>query len=377
MLGNRHVRNVDDLDRADPAPEPRERLAQRGQVTTAPSDDAVSCQHRFAGPHYCRYIQAPGVVATLAQATTADEQLLISCLAACVLWWHVQQRELAALTSALTSAQPLSPAQALLCCKRVERCLTLSHTMSAASRLVARALQSALPRIGFGVDGDLETHPLAAQVAQLATRLERWAWATWMQEPQPTQPSWTQMLASRLLDYAETERQVRSHLAHLVSRFCNPSQPQVALAALLPMELLAWADQTLRRHHPQAAHDPSATDPLVFIVAHQLFEVWFPATLRALEEARACLQAEPPQLVAATLLVQRAADLAQLWQQMIHLPQTMSAADYIAFRAQLEGGSGAESEQFRAVELLAGLREPRYRQTLTQMRLLTPRLEQR
>ena len=336
------------------------------------------CQHRFAQagePHYCSYIQVSGVLASLRPATTADEHLVISYLAACTLWLHLQLRELEALEEILPSADPLSPEQALLGCKRIERCLTLAQTMGAAGQVVARVIHTAALRLGFRVTGDLDMLLLTAQVAQSTARLQRLAWPIVMQDAEAARPSWQQTVASRVMDYAEHAKQARSLLARVLAHLCDPDLPAVALETLMSPALLTWAEHTLRRHHPQTQGDAGTTDPLVFIVAHQLFEVWFPATISALSEATSCVTQEPPQVLEATLLIQRAAELVQLWQRMIHLPQTMSAADYIAFRAQLEGGSGAESEQFRQVELLAGLREPRYRQSLEQMSLLTPGLE--
>jgi tryptophan 2,3-dioxygenase len=345
----------------------------------APAMTAVlpGCQHSFAeaGPHYCSYIQVPGILASLRQATTADEQLLISYLAASTLWLHLQQRELAALEEALALAESLAPAQALLAEKRIERCWALSLTMLDAGQIVARAIHTTAPRIGFQVAGDLDTLPLAAQVTQAAARLHRQAWPILMQEAKAAQPAWPQIVANRVMDYAEQEQRTRSLLARILANVGDAALPGIALATLMPPALLAWAEETLRRHHPETQEDAGATDPLVFVIAHQLFEVWFPATSSALAEATHCLTQEPEQVLEATLLIRRAADLVQLWQRMIHLPQSMSAADYIAFRAELRGGSGAESEQFRQVELLAGLREPRYRQSLEQMHLLTPRLE--
>ena len=337
---------------------------------------AEGCQHSFAeiGPHYCSYIQVQGILASLRQATTADEQLIISYLAASTFWLHLQQRELAALEALFASAEAISPEQAMLGEKRLERCLTLSLTMLDAGQVVARAIHTTAPRIGFRVTGDLDTLPLVAQVTQSTARLQRLVWPLLMQN-EDAQSSWQQIVASRVMDFAEQEQRTRSLLARLLANLSDPALPGVPLTMLMPPTLLSWAEETLRRHHPQTQEDAGRTDPLVFITAHQLFEVLFPATISALSETTRCLTEVPPQVLEATLLIRRAADLVQLWQRMIHLPQTMSAADYIAFRVQLEGGSGAESEQFRQVELLAGLRETRYRQSLEQMSLMTPRLE--
>ena len=331
----------------------------------------AACQHRFAAPgrpHYCTYIQVQGVLAVLRPATTPDEHLIVSYLAASVLWWHLQLRELAALERALSTDGPLGMAQELLIGKRLDRCITLAQTAQEASALLSRYITNAAPHItvGFRIEGTLVNLHQVRALDALTTRLHA--------RLRPAR-SGSPELRRRMVDYVALAEQVKRSLLRLLAALNDSSQPAIPLKTLLPEELLSWAELTLARHHPQTQGDPDDTDPLVFIVAHQLFEVWFPATISALEEAVRRLLHEPPAVLDALSLVHRSADLVCLWHRMIHLPQTMSAPDYIAFRAQLEGGSGAESEQFRQLEILAGLRSADYRQTMEQMQLLTPRLE--
>lgn len=332
---------------------------------------ALGCQHSFAGsgPHYCSYIQPQSLLANLYPAQTADEQLVISFLAACVLWWHLQHRDLAAVDQMLAAGQPFALEQTLLAQQRLERCIQLAQTMEAASTLVTRAIL-AQAQIGFRVQSDIRSHPLVSDLALLTAHLQHRA------QRLPGEGA-TATLRSRLREYEETSQRVRLSVLRLCAHLNDPARPVLSLDRLLPLNLLAWAEDTLRRHHPETLIDAGKTHPLVFIVAHQLFEVWFPATTSALAAASQCLIQEPPQVLAAAALIRRAADMVHLWQRMIHLPQSMSAADYIAFRAELRGGSGTESIQFREVELLAGLRHARYRQSLEQMSLMTPDLERR
>jgi tryptophan 2,3-dioxygenase len=63
-------------------------------------------------------------------------------------------------------------------------------------------------------------------------------------------------------------------------------------------------------------------DELLFIVAHQVYELWFKVVLEVLE--------------------------------------TMSPQDFLAFRSQLAPASGFQSVQFREIEFLSGLKEPKY-----------------
>lgn len=337
----------------------------RSEAVHAPG---AACAHSFGvSPHYCTYVHAPEVIATLRPANTPDEQLVVSYLAACGLWWHLQERELAAVERSLDAALPLSVEQDLLARQRLDRCIMLAQTMQEASALLQRHIVAPAPYIavGFRVVGALATIQTARDQTAVTRRLHAHLRPVGAGSP---------ALRSRMLDFVALAGQVRLAVLRLLASLHDLARPPVSLDTLLPEALLSWSAMTLERHHPQAVRDPDMTDPLVFIVAHQLFEVWFPATIRALEEATSYLTKVPPEPLAALPLVERAADLVRLWHRMIHLPQTMSAPDYIAFRAQLEGGSGAESEQFRQVEIRAGLRSVDYWQRLDRLQLLTPYL---
>src|SRR5579871_4618285 len=125
---------------------------------TPPQGGSAGCQHGFAGngrPHYCSYIQVPGVLATLYPASTPDEHVVVAYLGACTLWWHLQARELAAVKRLLDAGKPLTLSQEQVVCKRLDRCLALAETMQEASALVTRYLITAAPQIvvGFRVDG--------------------------------------------------------------------------------------------------------------------------------------------------------------------------------------------------------------------------------
>ena len=145
----------------------------------------------------------------------------------------------------------------------------------------------------------------------------------------------------------------------------------------MPVEaILGFGRATLQKHHPQAlASDARTNDELTFITAHQAFEVWFPSVIHGVQEATRLLQLRPAQTWEAEALVRRVAEIFSMFGRMIHIPQTMTASDYIEFRDQLQAGSGVESFQFRAIELSAGLRDKRYRKIMERMKLLTDDLE--
>jgi D-alanine-D-alanine ligase len=342
---------------------------ERGAGVAAEGGAAV-CQHRFAGqPHYCTYIHPDKLVAALYPARNADEQLVISFLADCGLWWHLQANELAVVARALTSGQPLAVAQEQVVLQRLERCIALGQIMGKASALVRRYLIIPAPhvQVGFHIQGELRAIPLLRDLDALTARLQA--------SPAFLADGSLPALTHRLREYVVLANDGRRGVEHLLATFQDHSLPGVALASLLPEEVLAWSSVALQRHHPQALADPSVTRPRLFIGAHEQFEVFFPATICALEEAITRLIPDAPQVMQAASLIQRAADSVALWQDMIHVPQTMTAADYIGVREQLGHGSGAESLQLRWIEILAGLRHRSYRKRLRKMQLWTPRLE--
>ncbi|MEV6325440.1 tryptophan 2,3-dioxygenase family protein [Nocardia sp. NPDC051787] len=116
---------------------------------------------------------------------------------------------------------------------------------------------------------------------------------------------------------------------------------------------------------------PVAPDMLLFVIAHQAHELWFKAMIFELENVRAALDSE--RFDRAARLLHR---LTRMWEMLTAqwaVLDTMLPADYLAFRGQLTGGSGFESQQFREIEFLAGLEDAGYLQRAR----LTPEEEDR
>ena len=103
-------------------------------------------------------------------------------------------------------------------------------------------------------------------------------------------------------------------------------------------------------------------DERYFITIHQVFELWFAQTIFDLRRLIAAMDADNVGL--ATWLAQRVARITSLFTPTIELLEMMAPGDFFAFRAHLEPASGSESEQFREIEFLAGLRDPAYRRML-------------
>ncbi|GAC1457450.1 MAG: tryptophan 2,3-dioxygenase family protein [Gemmatimonadaceae bacterium] len=99
-------------------------------------------------------------------------------------------------------------------------------------------------------------------------------------------------------------------------------------------------------------------DELLFIVAHQVYELWFKVVLFELEAARDRIDADDIYFARHYLL--RVHVIERLLVEQIAVLETMSPQDFLAFRSQLAPASGFQSVQFREIEFLSGLKEPKY-----------------
>jgi tryptophan 2,3-dioxygenase len=99
-------------------------------------------------------------------------------------------------------------------------------------------------------------------------------------------------------------------------------------------------------------------DELLFIVAHQVYELWFKVVLFELEAARDRIDADD--IFFARHHLRRVHVIEKLLVEQIEVLETMSPQDFLAFRSQLAPASGFQSVQFREIEFLSGLKEPKY-----------------
>jgi tryptophan 2,3-dioxygenase len=119
-------------------------------------------------------------------------------------------------------------------------------------------------------------------------------------------------------------------------------------------------------------------DELLFIVAHQVYELWFKVILHELEAARDRIAAGD--IFFARHFLQRVHVIEKLLVEQIEVLETMSPQDFLAFRWKLAPASGFQSVQFREIEFLSGLKEPKYLERLDatpeEMERLRMRLDQ-
>jgi tryptophan 2,3-dioxygenase len=99
-------------------------------------------------------------------------------------------------------------------------------------------------------------------------------------------------------------------------------------------------------------------DELLFIVAHQVYELWLMVVLDELEATRARIDSDD--IFFARHHLRRVHVIERLLIEQIEVLETMSPQDFLAFRSQLAPASGFQSIQFREIEFLSGLKEPKY-----------------
>src|SRR4029077_19176644 len=116
-------------------------------------------------------------------------------------------------------------------------------------------------------------------------------------------------------------------------------------------------------------------DELLFIVAHQVYELWFKVVLFELEAARDRIDADD--MFFALHFLKRVYVIEKLLVEQIDVLETMSPQDFLAFRSQLAPASGFQSVQFREIEFLSGLKEPKYLARLEATAGETARLRRR
>jgi len=99
-------------------------------------------------------------------------------------------------------------------------------------------------------------------------------------------------------------------------------------------------------------------DELLFIVAHQVYELWFKVVLFELEAARDRI--DTGDIFFARHYLERVRVIERVLVEQLEVLETMSPQDFLAFRSQLAPASGFQSVQFREIEFLSGLKEPKY-----------------
>jgi aminocarboxymuconate-semialdehyde decarboxylase len=119
--------------------------------------------------------------------------------------------------------------------------------------------------------------------------------------------------------------------------------------------------ELLDLQQPQSV--PPHHDELLFILVHQTYELWFKELLHDLDAVVANLQkagAAPQshdEVYEAARLLRRCTEITRVLVEQFTILETMLPTHFLAFRGLLEPASGFQSEQFREIEFLCGLKD--------------------
>jgi tryptophan 2,3-dioxygenase len=95
-------------------------------------------------------------------------------------------------------------------------------------------------------------------------------------------------------------------------------------------------------------------DETLFIVIHQVYELWFKEVLHELDHLMALLRANDTPRALHTL--KRILTILKVLVAQIDILETMTPLGFLAFRDRLETGSGFQSFQFREIEFALGVK---------------------
>ena len=153
-------------------------------------------------------------------------------------------------------------------------------------------------------------------------------------------------------------KQVRRTGERVESEPAAPAQPQ---GEQLTYSSYLKVPELLELQHPQSV--PQHHDELLFIIVHQTYELWFKELLHDLDAVVANLRdagANPDsrdEVYEAARLLRRCTEITRVLVEQFTILETMLPTHFLAFRGKLEPASGFQSEQFRELEFLCGLKD--------------------
>ncbi len=125
--------------------------------------------------------------------------------------------------------------------------------------------------------------------------------------------------------------------------------PRSRLLALTYSSYLK-VDELLTLQKPLS--DGPEHDETLFIIIHQVYELWFKQMIHEGERLRTVLSENRPFEAGATLT--RMLTILKTMVAQIDILETMTPVSFLSFRARLESSSGFQSYQFREFEFLLG-----------------------
>src|SRR5438552_3545592 len=115
-------------------------------------------------------------------------------------------------------------------------------------------------------------------------------------------------------------------------------------------------DELLKLQQPLS--DPPCHDEALFIIVHQVFELWFKLVLHEIDEIFKML--DQGDVIESERLIRRLTSIIRLFIPKLSVLETMMPSDFIQFRDRLRPASGFQSVQFREIEFACGLKDRKY-----------------
>ncbi len=125
----------------------------------------------------------------------------------------------------------------------------------------------------------------------------------------------------------------------------------------------------------QERSEPPHHDELLFIIIHQVYELWFKQLLHEIDASIAYLNSDD--LLKVSKCFRRIDAIQRLLETQVDVLETMTPQEFNAFRDRLNPASGFQSAQFREIEYLCGARASGYARFLEPTSAERARLERR
>lgn len=106
----------------------------------------------------------------------------------------------------------------------------------------------------------------------------------------------------------------------------------------------------------QELSEPKEHDELLFIVIHQVYELWFKQILHELKHCQESLGRDD--ILPMTKALHRVTTIQKVLLQQVDILETMTPTEFNRFRKNLNPASGFQSYQFREFEFRLGMKNP-------------------
>jgi tryptophan 2,3-dioxygenase len=127
-------------------------------------------------------------------------------------------------------------------------------------------------------------------------------------------------------------------------------KPESAPDAAVTYQSYLQLEQLLSLQAPRS--EGPEHDELLFIVIHQVYELWFKVLLHELDHVATLFRTDKPHRAQHTL--KRILTILKVLVAQLDILETMTPLEFLSFRARLEAASGFQSNQFRQIEFLLG-----------------------